>query len=224
MILDEVYKESILGYVKKDSPLNQYIASKGSLKKLKQLISGKDCGLDRRYLKDIWQVQSDILKLNLVGLTTKEHNQIEHEVKSVFDVLNSNIAQSFVYAMYSIFKCLELIANKYIEERGQKAYWKEGGLLRLYVEDRIPLNIPLDSGQNNKFTANKIHMVAYEKFGIKDNEVHNQIDLLVCSRNYSIHPEAANKIFCKNKTIKHDHIFAWFNIVCLFLSKLDNRA
>jgi len=216
LIVEEAAKYGTIGYVKKDSPINRYIASKGSFGKLDQLI--KD-GIERKHLKEIWNIRQSILLLPIIRdtkLSLDEDNNKIYELKNnvnyVFDILNSNLPQPNLYAMYAIFKCLELIIDMYIWEEkrsdGFCAIWKES-------------NKQVD-GFNS--TENKIKKIMEQKLNLVNQEINDEIKKIVCCRNYSIH--GGEKPNCRNVTIKNEdlnetHILKWFEMLLMILVKMD---
>jgi len=198
LILDELYANGILGYIKKDSPTNKYLASKNSLTKLDKLIKK---GLDRKYLKTIWKLQQDTLQLPfLTNNTDPIIFELRKNITSIFDILNSNMPNSFVYAMLAIFKCLELLNNFYLIDEYQKATWK------VKPED-------IDNLTDNS-TKNKILNIIEHKTTLEANEFDNLLVKLVCSRNYAIHPK--EKKSCRDFLVKEPndgHIASWFEML-----------
>lgn len=217
LIVEEAGKYGTMGYVKKDSPINKYVATKGSFSKLDQLI--KD-GIKRKYLKKIWKTRQLILLLpQIKNAKAREDDQpneifeIKNNITYVFEILNSNLPQPNLYAMYAIFKCLELIIDSYIYEKKDKypyiAVWKESNK---EVE-----------GYNS--TENKIKKIMEQRLNIVDNALNDEIKKIVCCRNYSIH--GGEKPNCKDITIKHPnetHILKWFEMLLTLLAQADKVA
>ncbi len=208
LILDELYANRILGYIKKDSPTNKYLASKNSLTKLDKLIKK---GLDRKYLKRIWQIQQDTLKLpSLTNSTDSIVFELRKSIESVFDILNSNMPNSFVYAMLAIFKCLELINDYYLIGKYKEALWrvKPEGIANL----------------NDNSTKNKILNIIKYKTILEVNEFEDLITVIVCSRNYAIHPK--EKSSCKGHTIYNPNdtnIVRWFTMLFNILDGIKEK-
>lgn len=217
LIVEEAGKYGTMGYVKKDSPINKYVATKGSFSKLDQLI--KD-GIKRKYLKKIWKTRQLILLLpQIKNAKAREDDQpneifeIKNNITYVFEILNSNLPQPNLYAMYAIFKCLELIIDSYIYEKKDKypyiAVWKESNK---EVE-----------GYNS--TENKIKKIMEQRLNIVDNALNDEIKKIVCCRNYSIH--GGEKPNCKDITIKQPnetHILKWFEMLLTLLAQADKVA
>ena len=217
MILDEVYNNGILGYVKKDSPTNIYLAPKNSFSKLDTLLKE---GLKRKYLKNIYKIQENILKLDFLKnaklIIGKDNNDIsiKNTIPQVFDMLNSNAPKPFLYAMYAIFKCIEYINNIYFREqriKGEwKAIWKDSDKLEMIagysIEDRIKAIIE-------------------QKLQIKSDEewIFESVHKIVCSRNYNIHG-GEEKGNCKDGLVKsptEENIEEWFEMLYIILLHIN---
>jgi len=200
LILDELYTNGILGYIKKDSPTNKYLASKNSLTKLDKLIKQ---GLDRKYLKVIWNRQQDILQLPfLTNNSDTTIFELRKNIASVFDVLNSNLPNAFVYAMLAIFKCIELIINYYVNDKS--GIWKVG--------NRKGKKIDLLVGNKNiTSTRNKLLNVLKE---INLEGIEKSINDFIDKRNNIIHPNT------QDENITRDNIIDWFEMVFDILYKI----
>ena len=229
-ILDKLYEHDILGYIKKEHPTDKNISTKENFNKLKYLV---DIGLEKRYLKNIWTIQKDILELDLT-------NEIKLEVQSIFEILDSSMENKFNYAMFAIFKCIEIVTSLYIEEIDRKACWLEGREIknagyyhkrREYYTSNLE-HIESENSQNyqtfgNISIENKIRTIMNEKLGLESNELHSYIKCLVCIRNHTIHQdkEYDNKDFCKKvieeKIYKKD-ILIWFKMLQMILEKVSS--
>jgi hypothetical protein len=210
LILDEIHDREVLGYVKKDSPADRYEASLSSFKKLKKLI---EKAVSRRYLKDIYQTEKRVLSLlNLHKIN--EYTELSENVSAVFTILNSNLPQPFTFAMYTIFKCIELINDHFIDDRNngaeKQAFW---------LENRKRANIQYVT------TENKINIILKEKLDLHDRGIHDEIRRLVCCRNNLIHPGKLSQR-CKQDFIKrpeYQHIVEWFSMLADILKRLDSK-
>jgi len=220
LILDELYANGILGYIKKDSPTNKYLTSKNSLTKLDKLIKK---GLDRKYLKTIWKLQQDTLQLPF--LTNNKDPiifELRKNITSIFDILNSNMPNLFVYAMLAIMKNIELLNDYYIEEawlqNKKYSFWKESNK-RIQTLDYGVLRDTKD-GDYNLSTENKIMAIIKEKTSIEEGNIANLIKQLICSRNFAIHPQ--EKESCTQyliKTPEAKHIVMWFEMIYEIIRK-----
>ena len=211
-ILEELYKQNILGYIKKDSPLEKYVASKSSFSKLDKLIKS---ALDKKYLKEIYRISMQIESLNIVNSCQKEKKtimlEIQNSVSQVFEILNSNIANSFLYAMYSINKTLELIINFYIEEK-----YRDGERKAIWIESNKQVNLDYNS------TENKLFAILKEKLSINSETVMQNIHKIICCRNYNIHG-GEEKRHCINGLIKkpnNQDLIEWFDIIYTIIKQL----
>ena len=199
-ILEKLYEEKILGYIKKAHPEDKNLTTKDSFAKLAELV---DSGLKKKYLKEIWKIQEDILKLNI-------SKRVTLEVKSIYEILDTNMDNRFIYAMFAIFKVIEIIIDDYVEEQyigGKRdAYWKGG-------------DIKLDckyTNQNNT-VENKIRLILDEKLSLKDVWLHKSISNIVKIRNHTIHPPKNQYIV----QVTQDNILTWFKMLQTILVKID---
>ena len=212
-ILDEAHKYDILGYIKKEHPQDATTKTKETFEKLKTLI---DIGLEKQYLKDIWNLQKEILALDI--FSKKQYDQIKIEIKSVFEILNSEMENKFIYAMFAIFKVLEIVVTFYIEERTENkkrfAYWKNSNI-KIPIVNRENFIIPIAHEDKNDSTENKIRVVLHEKLNIKDKTLHDSISQITKMRNDTIHPNG------KEISINKVNISDWFELLKEILSKID---
>ena len=157
-ILDKLYEYDILGYIKKEHPLDRNISTKDNLNKLAYLI---DMGLEKSYLKEIWCIQNSILKLNL-------SNEIKFEVTSVFEILDSDMEKRYTYAMLSIFQSLEEINNIYINDKTGR-----------WIDNNREIEV-------KRYTKPKILEILYKRLEL--NNFNNDIDDIAKMRKDAIHP------------------------------------
>ena len=209
-ILDEAHKYDILGYIKKDHPQDAITKTKETFEKLKTLI---DIGLEKQYLKDIWNLQKEILALDI--FSKKQYNQIKIEIESVFEILNSEMKNKFIYAMFAIFKVLEIVVTFYIEERTENkkrfAYWKNSNI-KIPIVNRENFIIPIAHEDKNDSTENKIRVILHEKLNLKDKTLHDSISQITKMRNDAIHS--------KMPTIDENYILDWFKVSKDILAKI----
>jgi len=232
LILDELHNKGILGYVKKDAPTDKYETSKNSFKKLDTLLKK---GIDKNYLKKIWKLESDILKQSFLQNTNKllsENQQVIFELRKniqfIFEILNSNVPNPFVYAMLAIFKSIELLNAYYIEENWMKnkkySFWR-GSNSKIQTLDYGTLRDTKD-GDYNLSSENKIMAIIKEKTSIREDTIVNVIKQLICSRNYAMHP--SEKDSCKDFLIKEpkaEHIVNWFDMLYdIFKSLQEDKS
>jgi len=110
VILDKLYEYDILGYIKKEHPIDINITTKENLNKLADLV---DKGFDKSYLKEIWNIQNTILKLDLFKKDDEFFNKIKLEIETIFEILNSNIENKIKFTLITIFKIFEILTEKY---------------------------------------------------------------------------------------------------------------
>ena len=215
LILDELHNKGILGYVKKDAPTDRYETSKNSFKKLDTLIKK---GIDKNYLKKIWKLEEDILRqqfLQNINKLSNENQQIIFELRKniqfVFEILNSNVPNTFVYAMLAIFKSIELLNDYYILDKYKEALWKD-------------TKKGIDNNEDNS-TRNKILNIVNYKTNLQQVDIEQNIMAIICSRNYTIHPR--EKDSCRDILVKEPkakHIVEWFYMLSSILSNIKNES
>lgn len=220
LILDELHNKGILGYVKKDAPKDKYESSKNSFKKLDTLIKK---GIDKSYLKMIWHTEQDILNQpflkNSNNRSPEEQQNIfelRKNIQFVFEILNSNIPNPFIYAMLAIFKNIELINDYFIEEKWvnnkKYSFWK-GSDRKIQTLDHGTLRDTKEADYNLS-SENKIMAIIQDKTSIQEDTLSDTIKELICSRNYAIHP--SEKENCRDFLIKEpksEHIVKWFDML-----------
>lgn len=218
-ILDEANKYNILGYIKKESPTDDSSYTKIVFEKLKTLI---DLGFERKYLKDIWNIQKEILQLKL--FENDQHSEIIIEIESVFEILETDMENKFIYAMLALFKTIEIIIGLYIEEKKENskrfAYWKNTNTKIKFIEkdEDFPKELPQNSQISNDSTINKIRVLCYEKFQLNAKEMHDTLKKFVQIRNETIHHPKDKKPL---KPAKGD-IEEWLRILQTILSKIKS--
>ncbi len=211
-ILNKANEYNILGYIKKESPKDDITYSKEVFKKLTVYV---DNGLEKRYLKDIWNIQQNILKLEI--LNQERFNQIKIEIESIFEILQSDMNNKFIYSMLSIFKTIEILISFYIEERFEDkknrfAYWIGTNQKIKTVKKDEYFSKDIKSDDKNDSTLNKIRVILYEKLDLKDKKIHDDLINLVEVRNKTIHKE--------NPKIDENEISLWFNYLLDILTKV----
>lgn len=128
--LEKLYEKKILGYIKKEHPEDTSIDTVENINKFIALI---DKGLERKYLKTIYQTMNKILEIlendifDQYGITLEVYEpfwkKIIVEVESVFDVLDSNSKNKFLYALVSISSSLEAILSIFIPNDREMMFW-----------------------------------------------------------------------------------------------------
>ena len=186
-ILENLYEHGILGYIKKEHPTDIGMSTKESFDKLKNLV---DKGLDKKYLKEVWDIQQTIEPFS---------SDIKIEIDSVFEILNSDMQNRFVYAMFAIFKSIEIVNDYYIIDGYKKATWKD-------TQEEF-----LDNS-----TKNKICMILDKKLNLKDEVVYQNIEEIIKIRNNTIHPKKG-----RIEEINQNHIITWFKMLQTILQKIE---
>jgi len=194
LILEELYKHNILGYIKKEHLEDKSLNTKKNIGKLAKLI---DEGLERKYLKKIWNIRNSILELEI--LKNKDFEPLRFEIESIFELLDSSMNKRFIYAMLSIFQALEEINNYYIDDKTKG--WRDG-----YTETEI-----MGSG----YTKQKIEAVLKRLNLLQICSL--EISKISRMRKDAIHPPQRGNYEIPN----NDDIVTWFKMLQTILVKID---
>jgi CheY-like chemotaxis protein len=214
LILEKLYDFGILGYIKKEHPKDISISTKDNFTKLKKYI---DDGLEKKFLKKIWTIQHDLLKINI--FSDAKMKDIRFEISSVFAILDSKIEEKYDFVIFTFTKVLESISSIYINEYKMQ-----------YIDDGISVGI-YDHQQNKiydydnekwyKNIQNRLHNILYEKLGFTQKSIHVNICELINCRNYIAHPNERTPSGCKLiKNPKSDDIIRWFEMISMILNKI----
>lgn len=206
-ILEKLYKKKILGYIKKEHPEDKSINTFENINKFIGLI---DEGLKRKYLKDIHITKIKILDLLNIDFTLdedeldseifkkfsiKKENYLPNAIKlykeseNIFDILDSNKQNSFIYAMLSITSSLETLLEIFMDER-QNTFW--------------------DGEAFYESTVTKRHReLFFDKFGFPKQNQGNEyskldVSKMVIKRNYYLHSK-------RTPDIQSQEVVSWFN-------------
>ncbi len=213
-ILNEANKYNILGYIKKEHPQDLSSNTKEIFEIFKKLL---DEGLEKHYLKNIWKIQQDILKLDM--FSCDKYYEIEVEVKSIFEILNTNMENRFIYCMFAIFKVLEILVKLYIEEKPENetryAYWVNTNC-KIPIVNNDNILVDTKSRDKNTSTENKIRVILHEKMELKDREIHNSVSTITKIRNNTIHPKKKKN----NAEIRETIVLEWFTMLQTVLNKI----
>ncbi|MBD3842237.1 MAG: response regulator [Campylobacterales bacterium] len=237
-ILEQASKDNkILGYIKKDHIDNNTISTKENIEKLSSLL--KD-GEKKFYLKDIWNIQQEILKLDM--FSTDNYNEIKKEVEFIFELLDSSMEKRFIFAMLTIYKVLEIIKDLYIDDKsGKYLYYKVDDKVEIKavvyenkIYKAVNKNILLSNPENYGFsdsegktakqnaqkyyfsTTNKICSILYEKLNFtQEKKLYVYVEDISYKRNKYIHPHRG-----KNIKVDKDDILKWFEMLQTILGKL----
>ncbi len=110
-ILEQANKDNkILGYIKKENLKDKNSNPKENIVKLTELIND---GLKRRFLKDIWITQHDILELNILKKDTENFIKIKAEIETIFEILDSYLENKIKFTILTIFKVLEILSDEF---------------------------------------------------------------------------------------------------------------
>ncbi len=199
-ILEKLYQKKILGYIKKEHPEDKSIDTVENINKLVELV---DSGLKRKYLKSIFLTRSNILSIlendifAQYGLDIENYEpywiKLQVETKSIFDILDGNSENKYLYAMVSIASSLETILTIFVRDRHneQNLFW-----------DGTICNADSLNG--------KLRALFHQKFEYPENNnegyPHNKINMntLIQRRNDYLHTRQVI-------TITSEQITSWFN-------------
>ena len=166
------------------------------------MITLVDKGLGKKYLKEVWDIQNDILKLDI-------SNEMNIEVKSIFEILDSEMENKFIYAIFAIFKVIEMINYQYTEEKYKNnkrdAYW-------INTEIKLECKYTMRSDTSE----NKIRLILDRKLSLTSKELHQNISDINRIRNNTIHPK---KGIVEIPT--KENILTWFKMLQTILEEID---
>lgn len=121
-ILEELYQHNILGYIKKEDPQERNIKTKESFAKLAELV---DKGLGKKWLKEIWDIQENILTLQIFEQEDENFVKIKAEIETIFEILNSDLENKIKFTILTLFKVLEILTDIYYQgNKNDGAYTK----------------------------------------------------------------------------------------------------
>lgn len=128
-VLEKLYEKKILGYIKKEHPEDKSVDTVENINKFINLV---DKGLKRKYLKEVFNIQKsikDILSNDIFAQYNLDLNfyepfwiKLEKESTNIFDILDNERENSFIYAMVSISSSLETILSIFINEQNM-TFW-----------------------------------------------------------------------------------------------------
>ncbi len=199
-ILDELNRKKILGYVKKDAPNERYETETKSFNKLGLLIKE---GVQKSYLKEIWNITKEIDKLPLWEKKSEDalYAQLHEDIDTIFKMLDSNMQQREIYVALTIFRCLEHINNIYIidKEKGKRCYWKDN-------HQEIEFN--------KKNTIEKLLKILEERVGLSKEEFKDELYAFNSFRNHQQHSDK------KAKAPSIDKLIHWFRLLEKIVKKM----
>lgn len=191
LLLDELYSydSSILGYVKKEHPKDYNLTTQGNINKLIGLVNK---GFERKFLKDIYiikreienELQNDIFVQYGIKLKKYESfwKKIIVEVEAVFDILDSDRGNRFLYATVSIAVSMESILSVFIPNDRKMFFWDKEAYECKYNALRCKIN------------------KLFKKLGSNENF---DMEVLIKKRNDYIHNEPV--------VVNQDEIKLWFS-------------
>lgn len=213
-ILEKLYEKKILGYIKKEHPEDKSIDTVENINKFINLV---DKGLEKKYLKEIWKIQQNIL------LNENLSDDISLEIKSIFEILDSNMENKFNFVVLTFTKIFESLSKIYIDENTMQ-YIDDGKDVGVYDS----FNNSINSYTNQKWhknTQNRLHNIVYDKLNIKDEKSHKYICQIINFRNYIAHPNEKKPVGCRLiKSPNHQHILNWFEIIENILNTSQNMS
>lgn len=194
IVLNHLFNIGILGYIKKESPDENYLSTKNNIKNFNDLINE---GIENKYLIKIHEFTKKMknhLSNSLNDFTVDDISFLKEHVLIIFEILNSRNSNKFNYAMITIYKCLEIIKDALTQVSNSNK--------SVFVIDNLSRRAPrseknrLDTNgnpQNTIYTStqNRLHICIEEKLGfsVTDKE-YIFIETIRNRRNEYIHPEA----------------------------------
>ena len=214
-ILEQAMKDNkIVGYIQKDH-INSSITTKENIQKLTNLIKESE---EKFFLKDIWDMQKNILKLDI--FKTKKYNEIKIEVEQVFDILDSNIEHPNNFVVFIFTRCLEFISKLYINEYDAKYLADDREDIGVYnYYDNTIHDIGNEKWYKN--TQNRLHNIMYKKLDLRDRIMHENLCTLINCRNFLSHPNEKRPHGCKLiKKPDNNNILTWFKLLEKIIIKI----
>lgn len=210
LILEELFKYGITGYIKKEHPENYTLRTIDNIKKLKKLVHD---ALDRRYLREIFDITTRI--------KTSSNSEINIIISSIFDLLDHNISNKYYYTMLSVFKCLEILKDEYIRDFKFK---DDNSEIDFFELDENSNFVPTKNIKNQSFyesTCNSLHNILYHKLDLKDKSSHVFICEISRTRNNFIHPEngKGNYNCSLLSNLTSNQILIWVKMLEIILNK-----
>lgn len=212
-ILEKLYEKKILGYIKKEHPEDKSIDTVENINKLVWLV---DRALERRYLKEVYDIQTTIL--SQINLT----EEIRLEISTIFEILDSNMENRFNFTVLTFAKIFESLSKLFIDESSME-YLDNQESVGIYDHTTNKIN-SFSTEKWHKNTQNRLHNIVFDKLDITDEKTHRYICEIINCRNYIAHPNEKRPAGCKLvKTPNQQHILNWLQIVKDILSKSAYR-
>lgn len=187
IILNHLFNIGILGFIKKDSPEENYLSSEENIKSFNNLLKK---GIYNKYLIKIYVFVNNMknhLSKSFNDFTPDDIIFLKEHVLVIFEILNSENSNRFNYAMITIYKCLEIIKDSLTQvSKSKKSVFVLDNFIR-----RRTCSSKNKGNKDYLSTANRLHICIEEKlcFLSTDNE-YTFIDIIKTRRNNYIHPEA----------------------------------
>ena len=197
LILEELYKHGILGYIKKEHPEDIHLKTKDNIMKLAELVS---LGFEKKYLKEIWEIQNNMLEI-LKKYThnddkiKEKYEKIQYEIDIMYEILDSNLENKLKFSLLTMFKVLELLTDIHYDTNNKGAHAKITFILK---------SIELSGGKT---------------------DITNDVSKLVCTRNGLIHSDNPRNE-CKDniqKPLDTEYLIKWFKIIAECIPKLHTQ-
>ncbi len=204
-ILEKLYEKKILGYIKKEHPEDKSIDTVENINKFINLV---DKGLKRKYLKEVYNIQKsikDILSNDIFAQYNLDLNfyepfwiKLEKESTNIFDILDNERENSFIYAMVSISSCLETILSIFVKENknSDDQFWDNEYFYSEYKSMRSKLNILFNY-----------------KLGYENEDI--DMEKLIRKRNDYMHSR-------KLITVNSQEIVSWFTKLSKMIEIIEN--
>ncbi len=255
VVLEKLYSYGILGYIKKEHPNDRFISTAENINKIVRLV---DQGLEKSYLKEIWSIQNKLINLNMIKNAEEERNNLNNNIRRnaitleelqgnrlseeseklielrstielLYEVLDSNLHKKFSFAVLTIYKCLEIIADYYIREESKVEIKKEAS----GKEKKKQISYAVWKHNGEKISNSIITSVSNKlsnifKIIIDDNRDTNQDKKkIVCTRNAIIHPDTikpnCEKEVIAEKDLNQKYILIWFRMLYTIMKGMDNN-
>ena len=208
--LEKLYEKKILGYIKKEHPEDKSIDTVENINKFVRLVNK---GLGRRYLKEVFEIQKNILSLK--HLT----EDIRLEVGTIFEILDSNMENRFNFTVLTYAKIFESLSKLFIDENSMK-YLDNQKSVGIYDHTANKIN-SFSTEKWYKNTQNRLHNTVFDRLGIKDEKTHKHICEIINCRNYIAHPNEKKPVGCKLvKNPNQQHILDWLQTILDILAKV----
>ena len=168
-IVQKLYAYGVLGYIKKEHPNDVTI---DTVESINELLSLSDMAFGKKYLKHIYRLQEEALNLPL--LEHESQKALSLEVKSIFEVLNSNMEKKFVYALMSLYTILESINKMFIYEE----WLEKNKKIAKWIDTQEPISSDGHTSAKNKISNilhAKVDKPKYKKDLWKMLEIRNDI-------------------------------------------------